>query len=437
MSQWVPRVCGDGEALQNVAPLRSFVIVIGALAALQHPVAGQTLDLLVDPDLTVGSGATLAVAAGEAVETAEDLVVPVRLFEEHGTARRSANIAYRAARLLYFDWPQESWLSVANHEVFGHGGRVRELLDGRLWYRVGAPHPYGRGGGATFFELDRDVTVHELQAISIAGMEVNAVAARAISGRAFAAEVVSARTALRYLGFELDVFDYIQKTGDDPEPPGHDVSDFLEIYNIGADVADDDPIEPRRLRRQSLASLANPMIASAVFAIARYVATGEREGPVFAIPVAHLRIMPALRYRLTPFGPEWAITSDVDTGDAIVRASLRIGRAPHTRPFGLSATYDGLMLRNWRVAVRVDGWKHPPLGRGVNPDFGLGLVGEDLEWGGLIGARAESPLTSSWWTGNPLTLIVDARLKSNGFAPGEPLASGLVLRAGLGVPVLP
>jgi hypothetical protein len=408
------------------------------LLSTQHSAAGQTAEVLVDRDLTVGAGATLAAAAGAAVELAQDLVVPTRLFDEQGVGRRSANITYRTLRLLYFDRPQEAWLLVANHEVFGHGGRVRELLDGRVWYRVDAPQPYGRGGGVTFYQIDRDVTAHELQAISVAGMEVNAVAAEQMAGRAFASGRITARTAVRYLGFELDGFDYIQHTGDEPERPGHDVSDFLELYNIGAGLVDAEPLTARTLRRQSLLSLANPMIASAAFSIARYVATGRRDGPVFALPVGAVRVMPVLRYRLTPFGPEWALTSDISgpwAPGGTARLGVRVGRAPHERPFGVSAAYAGLRLRRWQMTVGLEGWKQPPLARGANPDFGLSLVGGALEWGGMIHARAESPLASAWWTSSPLTLIVDATLKSNGYAPGERIEPGLVLRAGIGLPL--
>jgi hypothetical protein len=83
----------------------------------------------------------------------------------------------------------------------------------------------------------------------------------------------------------------------------------------------------------------------------------------------------------------------------------------------------------------VDVWRQPPLALGARSDFGFGVSGDDLEWGGQLRARAESPLVGVWWSRTPATLIVDAGLKSLGFVPGDPLGEGLVLRAGLGLPL--
>ena len=154
------------------------MLVAGCLASLPARTdAGQLTPVLVDRDMSAGSGATLVNAVGEAVAAIEDRFVPRRLFEERGVGRRTANIAYRTARLLLFDKPQEDWLLVANHEVFGHGARIRELFGGFVGYHLDAPEPYGDGGGVTFYELPDGFTVHELQAVSIGGMEVNGVAA--------------------------------------------------------------------------------------------------------------------------------------------------------------------------------------------------------------------------------------------------------------------
>src|SRR5215510_2552804 len=127
--------------------------------------------------MTVGAGATIAVAIGDMVGQAEDPIVPVRLFEERGIGRRGANIAYRFVRFTLFDLPQEQFLLVANHEIFGHGGRLRERFDGPIGYRVDAPPPYGHGGGATSFDFDREPSIHEVLAISAGGMEANTLAA--------------------------------------------------------------------------------------------------------------------------------------------------------------------------------------------------------------------------------------------------------------------
>ena len=425
-----------GEECRRARQVRLAAVVAGlVLLASPGRASAQTADALVDADLTVGAGATLANAIGDLTASVQARWVPDRLFAERGVPRRAANAGYRTARLFFVDLPQVQWLLVANHEVFGHGGRVRELFDGLLQFHIDPPWPYGRGGGVTFFGLDRDFTVHEVQAISIAGMEVNAVAAGQTARRAFAEREWTPRTALRYLAFELDAFEYIQKTSDEPERPGHDVSDFLELYNLLADATGAEPLTPRTLRRQSWISLANPMVASALVTIGEYLATGDSEGRIFAIPIGSSRVMPAARYRFTPFGPEWAVSGDVERGGTAAQVTVRVGRAPLTRPWAVAASYSGLSSRAWRVDVGLEVWRQPPLTLGAEPDFGIPRAGADLEWGGEVRARAEHPFVSLWGS-PPLTLIVDAGLKTTGFTPGEPLGRGLVLRAGLGLPLI-
>ena len=177
--------------------------------------------------MTAGAGATVIVALGAAVSRAEDTVVPHRLFVERGWTRRTSNVGYRVLKFL-LRHPAEEWLLVVNHEVFGHGARLRELFDGGIGYRIDVPTPYGPGGGATFFNFDREPTDEDLLAVSAGGMEANGVAAGLMSHRAFLDRRMRPRDALRYLGFELDIVTYVLRTGDGSESPGHDVFSFLQ-----------------------------------------------------------------------------------------------------------------------------------------------------------------------------------------------------------------
>jgi hypothetical protein len=408
-------------------------VMVSSEAAAQT--AAQVTPALVDRDLTVGAGATLAVAAGDLVARLESAVVPDRIVDEHGVVRRTADVAYRSAKLLFFDKPQEDWLMVANHEVFGHGGRVRELFDGYLQFHIDAPKPYGDGGGVTTYAPERDPTVHELQAVSVAGMEVNSVGAAILSRRAFRERMLTPRAALRYLLFELDGFDYIQHTSDEPQRPGHDVSDFVVLYNLSAGAAGADEISPEKLRHESWISLANPMIASAVISIGGYLATGRTETHVLALPVAGWDVMPAMRYRLAPFGTEWAIVTDVAKGRRSGQLNVRSGRAPLTHPWGISAILDGFQWSGWTFEIGGDVWRQPPLALGAVPDFGIDVVGKELEWGGAARVRFESPGVRLWKSAPAVSLVIDGGGKSQGFIAGEPLDGGLVLRAGLGLPL--
>ena len=65
------------------------------------------------------------------------------------------------------------------------------------------------------------------------------------------------------------------------------------------------------------------MVASALYSIGRYLVTGSDDGRVFALPIGSWSVMPGMRYRLTPFGTEFAVATEVVGGDAAGRRRLR------------------------------------------------------------------------------------------------------------------
>src|SRR5258706_2837824 len=140
------------------------------ISAAQSSTVPRTT-ILVDSDMSPDAGASATVTVGRIIASVEDRFVPLHLFDEHGRLRRATNATYRLAKLALFDDPQENWLRVANHELFGHGGRLRELFDGPVHYALPAPPPYGPGGGATYFHPHRDPSVGELLSVTGRGRE--------------------------------------------------------------------------------------------------------------------------------------------------------------------------------------------------------------------------------------------------------------------------
>ena len=417
------------------AAFRALVVAAAVSAAAVSPVfADQTTPVLVDADMTAGAGATVIVALGAAVSRAEDTVVPDRLFVERGWKRRTTNVGYRALKFWYFDVPQEELLLVVNHEVFGHGARLRELFDGRIGYRIDVPTPYGPGGGATFFNFDREPTYEDLLAVSAGGMEANGVAAGLMSHRAFLDRRMRPRDALRYLGFELDIVTYVLRTGDGSESPGHDVFSFLQTYNEQADLAGAPSLTAQTLRREVLLGLANPMLGYAIFGIGRYLWNGATDVAVPAWSIAGVRYLPMMRYRLTPYGTRVGARERACRTRPAHADRNPAGRAVEATPWGIGVRLDQLMTgRSWRSNLRVDLWRQPriPESASETPESTA------VELGGAVIGRIERDLGRLWFGAEPATLVVDVGVKTNGFLPGERLQAGAVLRAGVGLPLRP
>jgi hypothetical protein len=360
--------------------------------------------------MTAAAGATVTNAVGRLAARAEDRFIPLRLFEERGKLRRGANATYRLAKLVLFDEPQENWFRVANHELFGHGGTLRNLFDAHIGYELPAPPPYGRGGGATFFHFDRQATVEDVLAVTAGGMEANYVAARALAQDAIAAGQWHYRDARRYLYAEYDTIHYIRGT-DDLEKEGHDVGDFIRVYNDLATDVGEKRLTARAVRRKALASFANPMLAYSYYStFVSYVWSGRTEAPIPMIHIGATRYLPMARFHLTPFGTEFVVDN----------AFVRNGRFYDVT---ISAG-DTIGARTW--ALGLQGTRLASIGRWTID--GEGTIWHVPEWGQAFAATVHRTLAAR--AGHALALVVQAGFKTNGYMPGNHLHEGAIVRVG-------
>ena len=358
--------------------------------------------------MTPGAGATLTIGVARLVARTEDQFVPLRLFDDEGKLRRGTNAAYRLFKLALFDDPQENWLRVANHEVFGHGARLRELFDGHISYELPAPPPYGRGGGATFFEFSQVPTVEEVLAVTVGGMEANYVMARALAQDAMTSGTWNYRDALRYLYAEYDTIRYIRSVGP-IEEEGHDVGDFIRIYNDAATEAGEDTISSRELRRNVLASFANPLIAYSYYSsFVSYVWQGRTDAPVPMIHFGATRYLPMVRFHLTSFGPEFVLDNAFVRNGRFMDATVTWGQTVGSRTWSVGGLGTRLIsVRDWTLGGKGTVWHRP-------------------EWGGQFAVTASRQLVAR----GAFAFVAEGGFKTDGFAPGDRLHRGGFLRIG-------
>jgi len=250
--------------------------------------------------------------------------------------------------------------------------------------------------------------------------------------RAFASGRMHPRNALRYLAFELDTFAYVLGTGD-AEAPGHDVADFLAVYNARAADLAAPPLTRRGLRREALTALANPMVASAVYGVGRYLWTGGTSLAVPALSLGGVRYLPMLRYRLAPYGTEWSLVNQLDGRWPRTDVELRVGRAPRVTPWGLRARRrDVASWRDWTLEASFDVWRQPRLPHTADerPSAAAGL-------GFAVRGRVERSILPVWFSADRATVVIDVGVKTSGYVPGEPLRDGIVVRGGVGLPLAP
>src|SRR5207237_6954167 len=121
------------------------IMVLMLLAA--SPASGQVGDAYMTPSV----GALNLSTVQHALSAAEDHFLPLKFGDERSRLQLTGGILYRAAKFTLLDVPQDHMLLVVQHEVFGHGARLRELGSGTIGYGFDAPIPYGAGGAVTNF----------------------------------------------------------------------------------------------------------------------------------------------------------------------------------------------------------------------------------------------------------------------------------------------
>lgn len=381
-----------------------------AKVATAQPATSAPTPLLIDHVMSPGAGATVIIGVARLLARSEDRFVPLRLFDDRGRLRQGTNAAYRLLKLGLFDEPQENWLRVANHEVFGHGGRLRELFDGRVTFELPAPPPYGRGGGATFFEFNRTATVEEVLAVTVGGMEANYVMARDLAQDALTEGRWNYRDARRYLYGEYDTIRYIRSVRP-LEEEGHDVGDFIHVYNGVATTVGEKGVSARQLRRSVLVSFANPLIAYSYYStFISYVWQGRTSAPVPMIHFGATRYLPMVRFHLTPFGTEFVLDNAFVRNGRFIDATITSGQTVGARTWSIGLLGTRLAsVRGWTIGGEGTVWHRP-------------------DWGEQFAATTKREVASRG--GHSLALVVQGGFKTDGFLAGDRLYQGGFVRVG-------
>ncbi|MBS1904546.1 MAG: hypothetical protein JSS75_12635 [Bacteroidetes bacterium] len=407
---------------------RSWFVVLVVLLTSTSAVAQYDYGIIYDPVLSMRMGTTDLVTAHKLIFSAEDLLLPAKLFNERGVLNKAGGIAYRLAKLVLIDMPTDNLIGVVNHEVFGHGWRLREYGATRLTYQINMPPPYGNGGGSTNWKQGEiSYTDDEDIAMRIAGMGANITISDELRNVFLETGMIHYRQAYAYMGGILDETLYILGT-DKAEYTSNDAA-----YYIAAIQDRSNRIDLHTLKQYALLNFVNPAFwLSANSFFNRYLVGGTEEVSFPMLELFGVHYMPSLRLDLTPFGAEVRFTNLVHTGKRIWNVyvcydgfggytSSRVG-------VDISHLYRTSFLD---LGGLVELWDQPEIELG---DHAPGVIYNDV-WahrkmaGGrgamlLLSAKLH-PIADTWG------LRVDAGLKSAGFTQSEQLDNGPIIRGGL------
>lgn len=264
---------------------------------------------------------------------------------------------------LYLAWLPLNYLAtVAQHEVFGHGYRIRDLGRGRAKvseYHIGTPLPYGNGGGATEYFISNNLTTTQETAISMAGVESTAILAFLTKLKWLESHRIDPRQSVMYLLCQHDLNLYIGSLdilNDDDE--GHDIRMYIQSLN---QTYTSHFLGSARLRSLSWINLGDPFTFYAIYSWFHYFWSG-RETRIPMIPVYGWGYLPNIRLGLTPFGPEVFVENYLLKNHKPIYFYLKAGEHSDNFYAGLGLYAPKIWeIGHWFFGCRLDAWRQPKL----------------------------------------------------------------------------
>lgn len=400
-------------------------------------------DVLIDPDFSPYSGGQDLLTGFKLLQVSEDLLIPPKEDPKEGGWTSLG----RFAELFLFWNPLGQLATVTQHEVFGHGYRIRDLPSRHAkvtGYQIGWPFPYALNdvGGATGFEVSDRITVAELNAISIAGIEAQDILARQLKMKWLSDQRIDARTSQLYYLSQQSLLFYALSShhhelslhfkGVDEDPfSGDDLKSYVFWMNR---LYPDDEISISHIRDQSYLNLLDVFTYYSAYSWWYYILTGKQmDLPM--LKIGKVGYLPGFKITLAPYGLEKNFENYLTINGVPLFLYVKWGEHGGVGYYGGGVDYDQLF--SWKGGIfgfKLDFWYQPNFLQSTRV-FDV-LMGENAAVEGLKNRRlgVAFSLISRWYlagSGVPFFLYTEAGYKSKGYLPGYSLWQGFVGRAGL------
>ncbi|GMV20735.1 MAG: hypothetical protein AMXMBFR57_06840 [Acidimicrobiia bacterium] len=342
------------------------------------------------------------------------------LTEDKSPTRRR-NVAVRALKTLAFDLPV-TWFFVSWNHEYGHIMRANEAGIEVVLRRVGTPWTYPR---FDLIALDYPSftrgSMFDLGAES-GGLEAGWVLKDRLedAARARPLDAGEAMTAV-WAGLNTTLYAHVNTPDDlfQQVVPSGDVARYahqwiLDSRRYAGSTRGSQSEQVTRLRRRTLLNLVDGALLSNAFGVLHdYVWHGRETVQTRTLTVRGVRIIPALRYSLTPIGPELAVRTTVRSGRTEWKAYYRSAETITTEAAtGFGVQHSRVVAGRFDSRLDLDFWRQPSSRRGSR--------------------QLATVSFQPWTTQRDRFVEVAVGRKSAGYLQGEPMKAGWQLRSTVG-----
>ncbi|HSX14228.1 MAG TPA: hypothetical protein VLE96_07420 [Chlamydiales bacterium] len=346
---------------------------------------------------------------------ATDLIEQIQPFKESNSWKARFG---RFNELILFYLPLNYFTSIVQHEVFGHGYRIRDIDHGIVrvhGYQFTFPPPYGSGSASTRFSIDVDrITPTDLTTISIAGLEAQSILALQTKFNWLGLNAMDARESVLYLVSQFALNLYASGNGDD----SHDLVGYIHLLNY---TYTDTLLTEERIRNLSWINLADPFTYFSVYAWFHYLVSGKQTA-IPMIPIKSWGYLFGARLGLTPFGPEYFFDHYLMKEARPIYFYLRAGAHSNNTYFGAGFYSPTLFKKKrWAFGGRLDVWRQPELLLFGEPPYSSMEQHQQLM--GIASSVICSYQKNRW-----LGFETEIGFKTKGFVPGYSLFASPIIR---------
>ena len=340
------------------------------------------------------------------------------------------SVPKRIFRTLLVDLTVETFMAELQQNFLGQYLRALEFRMSGLKYSMKSPIPFWQVPGKidpTSTAISNEFSRQQIAQVSSAAMEANHLISDELSMRWMLRQGMFYREALHYLRNQTAVMAGIFTMNNNNTPGTNPYKNWLYYTNREYGHMDEIRYDSKELKRDyAIASLTNPFLYTSVYHLFySYTRHSLDSLPLFSINLGRNRwAMPWLSLNLTPYGPEWMPQLALTKNRQGIMGYARIGSGNYVNSYG-----GGIKLFNaYRdEKLRIDGhatiWKQQYLYRNWNHQESMPIY-----WGGALTVTGTYKLKE---TDFPMSLVVQAGYKTQGYMEGEVWNRTPILKVGL------
>ncbi len=402
-------------------PMKMASLFCGAVIVLSLVArrAGAQIDsnsFVLDKNFSSFAGATDVATVENILVQYEQQAIPQQLFPEDNRGSKILGRLYRFAKTVLFENVQDVLATLVQHEVFGHGARVREF-GGDASYELHLFPPYGSGSGLTTWNFVGTLDQHT--AVSIGGIEAEGLLADELRMRSLGDGTINYRDGYVYMIERAALTTYAWRTHSLDASGGNDIAAYIDLVGIR-----NPHVTLKNIQTNSLLNLLDPLTLTSLYGyFYDYLIKGDIHVVIPFLKIGGIEYLPGFRVGLTPFGYNYYLENMIVSNHNPLIATIGIGPADHGTSADLRLQAPSVWSRGrLQLGIDLDAWRQPILD--LNSEF-LTSLNPDWNFGALAIGSATFRITPTFG------LQVEGGYKTQGFVEGEPLAASAIVRGGI------